>query len=30
MLQQLTFDGNGAPFTPLEQVHLLEIATGHP
>ena len=30
VLQQLTFNGNGAPFTPLEQVHLLQIATGHP
>lgn len=30
VLQQLTFDGNGAPFTPLEQVHLLLILTGHP
>ncbi len=30
LLQQLTFNGNGAPFTPLEQVHLLLIATGHP
>jgi hypothetical protein len=30
VLQQLTFNGNGAPFTPLEQVHLLQIVTGHP
>jgi hypothetical protein len=30
LLQQLTFNGNGAPFTPLEQVHLLMITTGHP
>jgi hypothetical protein len=30
VLQQLTFNGNGGPFTPLEQVHLLLIATGHP
>jgi hypothetical protein len=29
LLQQLTFNGNGAPFTPLEQVHLLMITTGH-
>ncbi len=30
VLQQLTFDAHGGPFTPLEQVHLLQIATGHP
>ena len=30
VLQQLTFDGNGEPFTPLEQVHLLLLLTGHP
>lgn len=30
VLQQLTFNGNGAPFTPLEQIHLLQIATGLP